>query len=69
MTSPSEVPRIALRKAEAAQALGVSVDYFEEHVQPELRVIRKGKIVLVSVKELERWVARNAALTLDSAGA
>ena len=32
------VPRIALTKAEAALSIGVSVDYFEQHVQPDLEV-------------------------------
>jgi len=58
------VPRLALTKAEAAASLGVSVDFFEGHVQHELRVIRRGRLVLVPVRELERWVDRNAALTL-----
>jgi hypothetical protein len=61
-----EVRRLAVTKAEAAASLGVSVDFFEVHVQPELRVIRRGRLVLVPVRELERWVERSAALTLAS---
>jgi hypothetical protein len=60
------VPRVALTRAEAASAIGISVDSFERHVQPELRLIRRGRMRLVPVRELERWVARNASLTLDS---
>jgi hypothetical protein len=62
--SPRIVPRLALSKAEAAEALGVSVDYLEEHVLPELRVVRRGRRVFVAVAELERWLNRSAALTL-----
>lgn len=56
--------RLALSKAEAAEALGCSVDFFDEHVLSELRVIRRGRRVFVAVAELERWLERSAALTL-----
>ena len=49
------VPRVALTREEAASALGMSLDSFERHVQPELRLIRRGKLRLVPVRELERW--------------
>jgi excisionase family DNA binding protein len=66
-TSPSTrvVPRVTLTRAEAAEALGISIDSFERHVQPELRVIRRGRMRLVPLSELERWVKENASLTLD----
>lgn len=59
------VPRVTVTKQEAAAALGISVDSFERHVQPELRVIRCGRMRLIPVRELERWAAENAALTLS----
>jgi hypothetical protein len=65
--SRDAVPRVALTKPEAAAALGISVDSFERHVQPELRVIRKGRMRLIPLRELERWAADNAALTLSDA--
>lgn len=34
--------RLALSKRETAEALGVSVDFLEEHVIHELRVVRRG---------------------------
>lgn len=60
------VPRLALSKTEAAEALGVSVDYLDEHVMPDLRVVRRGRRRLIPVSELERWLERSAALTLVS---
>jgi hypothetical protein len=64
------VPRVTLTKSEAAVALGISVDSFERHVQPDLRVIRRGRMRLVPVRELERWAAENAGFVFDrSAGA
>jgi excisionase family DNA binding protein len=59
-----KVPRLALSKAEAAESLGVSVDFLEEHVMPELRIVRRGRRRLIAVAELERWLSRSAALTL-----
>ena len=54
--------RLALTKAEAAAALGISIDSFERHVQPELRCVRRGKLRLFDVRELERWLDRNSAM-------
>jgi excisionase family DNA binding protein len=51
-------PRLALSPDEAAALLGVSRDYFDEHVIDELRVVRRGRRILVSLTELERWLER-----------
>jgi excisionase family DNA binding protein len=59
------VSRLALSPDEAARALGVSRDYFDEHVMPELRVVRRGRRRLVSLKELERWLHEAAARALE----
>lgn len=59
------MPRVALTRAEAAGALGISVDSFERYVQPEVRVIRRGRMRLIPLGDLERWADDNAALTLD----
>lgn len=56
--------RLTLTPVEAAEALGVSRDSFDRYVRDELRVVRRGKLVLVPVAELERWVAENAAKVL-----
>jgi len=56
----ASVPRIALTPPEAAAAIGVGPDYFDEHVAPHLGLIRRGRKRLVPVRELERWVAENA---------
>jgi hypothetical protein len=41
-------------------SLGMSLDSFERHVQPELRLIRRGKLRLVPVAELERCANESA---------
>jgi excisionase family DNA binding protein len=51
-------PRLALSPDEAASLLGVSRDYFDEHVIHELRIVRRGRRILVSLAELERWLER-----------
>ena len=55
------VPRLALTREEAAASLGMSVSHFERHVQPTMRVVRSGQIVLVPVSEVERWLQRQRA--------
>ena len=57
--------RLALSKPEAAAALNISINSFERHVQPELRVVRRGKLRLFPVAELERWLRENAQLTVE----
>jgi excisionase family DNA binding protein len=61
----SAVPRLALSPAEAAEALGVSRDFLDEHIAPELRIVRRGRRKLIPVLELERWLSEQAGLTLE----
>lgn len=63
MTRPlrAPIPRVALTPAEAAASLGVGETYFNEYVRAELRLIRRGRKVLVPTVELERWAAENAS--------
>jgi hypothetical protein len=61
------VERLALTAMEAPAALGVSHDFFKEHVASELRWVRRGRKKLVSVRELERWLDENAARVLEEA--
>jgi excisionase family DNA binding protein len=61
-----QVPRLALNVDEAAASLGVSRDSFERHILPEIKVIRRGRRILISVRELERWISRNERDDLPS---
>lgn len=53
--------RLALRKSDAAEALGISEDTFERYVQPELRVVRVGSLRLYPVAELQSWLEKSTA--------
>jgi len=55
---------LALRPEAAAEALGVSRSFFFAAILPELRVVRRGRLRLVPVTELEDWLRTNAARTL-----
>ncbi len=55
-------PRLAVSPDEAAAVLGVSRDYFDEHIINELRIVRRGRRILVSLAELERWLDRASAM-------
>ncbi len=57
-------PRLAVELGEAASTLSVSKKFFDEHVRPDLRLVRRGRKVLVPIRELERWLEANAAVTL-----
>lgn len=60
----SRIPRLAVSRVEAAEALGVSVDFLEEHVLHELRIVRRGRRRLIPLAELSRWMEVNAQRTL-----
>lgn len=62
----AQIPRIALTPSEAAAAIGVGPDFFDANVAPELRLVRRGRKRLVPVRELEQWLAENAAQPVAS---
>jgi len=59
-TRNTALPRLAVSPDEAAEMLGISRDYFDEHVIGELRIVRRGRRILVAVDELDRWLTRSA---------
>lgn len=56
------LPRLSVSPGEAATMLGVSRDYFDEHVLHELRIVRRGRRILIALAELERWLDRAAMI-------
>jgi hypothetical protein len=59
-----EPPRLALSPDEASAAIGVSRDFFDEHIAPELRVVRRGRRKLYPVEVIRSWLDREAARPL-----
>jgi len=58
----ASLPRLSVGPDEAASMLGVSRDFFDEHIRAELRIIRRGrKLVLIPISELTRWIDNSAA--------
>ena len=61
---PLRRDRLLVTKQEAAALLSMSVDHFERHVQPRLRVHRSGSKVLIPRAELDRYIEETSTLTL-----
>ena len=57
--------RLAFRVGEAAQVIGVSDDFFSEHIAGELRCVRRGRLKLYPLRELERWLNENAMYVVE----
>lgn len=56
------VPRRLLTRAEAAASLGMSVAHFERYVQPFVKVVPCGQLLLIEPGSLDRWVHEHARL-------
>ncbi len=64
MRSPKNIdrlPRLAYKATEAPFVIGVSPSFFAEHVRPEVKWIRRGRLQLVPISELQRWLEENAS--------
>jgi excisionase family DNA binding protein len=58
--------RLAYTRAEAAKSLSLGLTTFEQRVQPDLRVVRVGRKVLVPAAELTRWINEHTEAPLAS---
>jgi hypothetical protein len=54
------VPALALRRAEAAAALGVSLETFDAHIRPHIGAVQVGTVVTYPVVELQRFLTENS---------
>ena len=57
--------RLALSVEEACGALGVGWDFWNEHIAPEVPVVRLGRRKLIPVAALVAWLEANAELALE----
>jgi hypothetical protein len=55
----ASIPAITLSIESACAALDVSHDFWRQNIEPELKIIRVGRLKRVSVAELERWAAEH----------
>lgn len=60
--------RLALRKCEAVEALGVSDETFDKYIRPSLPVVRCGSVRLYPVSALQTWLDDQAVAPLDEIG-
>jgi hypothetical protein len=65
-TAGRAVPRVTLTIPEAAAALGVGESTFRSYILPGLRTVRPSpRVVLIGLRELERWIDSNQAAYMD----
>lgn len=64
MGGPVPPLRLALSVSEACEALGCGWDFWRQHVEPELRVVRRGRRKMVAVSELQDWLDRSGERAL-----
>lgn len=64
-TETTSTTRLALRVGEAAATLGVSEDLFHDRIAPELAWVRVGRVRMVAVTELQRWLDANAEQAIE----
>jgi hypothetical protein len=57
-------PCLAVQHKDAPAVVGLGKTSFEKYVVPEVRCVRLGAMRIYPVKELERWLERNAERTL-----
>jgi hypothetical protein len=58
------VPRLALSPDEAAAALSVSRDFFDQHVGHEIKFVRRGRRKLYAVAAISAWLERESSLAV-----
>jgi hypothetical protein len=58
---PVATPALALRRAEAAAALGISLEVFDQHVRPHVPAGRLGSVTVYPVAGLTAWLEREAS--------
>lgn len=63
---PRDLAPVCVTKTEAARMLSMSLTSFEKYALPDLKVVRRGNLVLVPVRELDRWAERHADYTLSA---
>jgi predicted DNA-binding transcriptional regulator AlpA len=58
-------PRLALRREDAALALGVSDETFDRYVRNELPVVRLGSLRVYPVAGILEWLSERASAPIE----
>jgi hypothetical protein len=58
------IERLAYGPSEAAAAMGYSREFFDREVLPEVKCIRRGRRIIIDVRELQAWLDRNSRSVL-----
>jgi len=59
------IPPLALRRSEAAIAVGVSDESFDQHVRPHVPAVTLGSVRVYPIAGLEQWLHDNAIAPTD----
>jgi hypothetical protein len=59
------IPAIALRRTEAAAAIGVSQETFDEHIRAHLPTMQLGSVVVYPVAGIQRYLEANQSITAN----
>jgi hypothetical protein len=62
--SSISTPRLAFSIDEAAASIGIGETIFRQHVLPRIRTIRIGARVVISMRELERFLDESSSVLL-----
>jgi hypothetical protein len=65
-TPKPDVPTLALKRRQAAQAVSLGVDAFDQYVKPYIRCVYVGSDRLYPVGELQRWLDERATAVAGS---
>jgi hypothetical protein len=57
---------LAYQRTQAAEALGVSDDFFDREIRDQLGCVYVGSLRLWPVGEIQRWLAENMVKPLDA---
>ena len=63
----AEIPALALRRAQAAAACGVSLEVFDREIRPFVAVKRLGSVAVYPTAALERFLADATSIADDLA--
>lgn len=59
---------VCVRAEDAAAAMGVSRDFFDKEIAPEIACARRGRLRLYSVESLREWARANSTRVTDDLG-